>query len=302
MILVTGGAGFIGSHLVERLLSLNYGVRILDDLSSGCRANVPAGAELLVGDVRQEYICHKAVVGCTAVFHLAAMSRSAASVADPDMSVNVMGTQNILQAAHNAGVKRVVYAGSSTYYGSQDGPQWEGMRGHFLNFYGLSKYVGEEMCRIYTSLYSLQCNVLRYFNVYGPRQPESGSYSLVMGTFLKKAALGQPLVIDGDGNQRRDFVHVRDIVEATVQAYTTPYHGATWNVGSGESVSIRALANMISPNQQFGPRRVADAKETLADISRIKRDLGWKPQVTLQEGIEELKKIYGISFHSALHY
>jgi nucleoside-diphosphate-sugar epimerase len=296
-LLVTGGAGFIGSHLTEALLAQSKRVRVLDDLSLGKREWVPPGAEFIEGDIRDPDTCRRACAECEAVFHLAAMSRSAASLDNIDVctSTNVVGTQNLLIAAREAGAQKFIYSGSSTYYGNQPAPHHEDLPGDFLNFYGLSKYVGEEYCLMFDRLYGLPCVVLRYFNVYGPRQPEEGAYALVLGIFLRRAAQGQTLVIHGGGQQSRDFVHVRDVAAANVLAYRNELHGVRVNVGSGTSISIQALADMISDRQEYGPKRVADADVTLADLSRIRRLLEWEPRVSFREGLEELSGLMNVT-------
>lgn len=288
--LVTGGAGFIGSHLVEALVRQGKTVRVLDDLSLGQREWVPSAAEMVEGDIRDLETCRSASKDCDVVFHLAAMSRSAASLDNIEVctSTNILGTQNVLTAAKEAGVKKIVYSGSSTYYGNQPAPHHEDLPGDFLNFYGLSKYVGEEYCLMFDRLYGLPCVVLRYFNVYGPRQPEEGVYALVLGIFLRTAAKGEPLPIHGTGEQRRDFVHVSDVVAANIAASESDVRGMRLNVGSGTTVSVKELADMISPLQQFAPRRVADADVTLADLSRISRVLGWHPRVRFEDGVQQL--------------
>jgi len=296
-LLVTGGAGFIGSHLTEALLAQGTRVRVLDDLSLGQREWVPPSAEFIEGDIRDPDTCRRACADCEAVFHLAAMSRSAASLDNIDVctSTNVVGTQNLLIAAKAAGARKFIYSGSSTYYGNHPAPHHEDLPGDFLNFYGLSKYVGEEYCLMFDRLYGLPCVVLRYFNVYGPRQPEEGAYALVLGIFLRRAAQGQTLVIHGGGQQSRDFVHVRDVAAANILAYRNELHGVRVNVGSGTSISIQALADMISDRQEYGPKRVADADVTLADLSRIRRLLKWEPRVSFREGLEELSGLMNVT-------
>lgn len=289
-VLVTGGAGFIGSHQVEALLESGYKVRALDSLTMGKREWVNSGAEFVEGDIRDLKSCRQAMKGCTGVFHLAAMSRSAASLDNVDIctSNNIIGTQNILTAAREEGVKKVVYAGSSTYYGNQKTPHSEDMRPDFLNFYGLSKYVGEEYCRLFDSMYGVPCNVMRYFNVYGPRLSGEGAYALVMTIFLKQLRAGKPLTIHGEGLQSRDFVHVKDVVRANIMAFESERHGRTYNVGSGSVVTVKELANMMSDNQIHEDRRAGDAETTLADISRIKSELGWEPKISFADGIKQL--------------
>ncbi len=291
-VLVTGGAGFIGSHLSEALLARGYRVRVLDNLSGGQRHWIPPDAEFIAGDIRDAGICQVACEGCDGVFHLAAMSRSAASLNAIEIctSTNVAGTQNLLIAARDQRVPKVVYSGSSTYYGSQPVPHREDMPPDFLNFYGLTKYVGEEYCLMFDRLYGVPSVVLRYFNVYGPRQPEQGAYALVLGIFLRRHLDGLPLVIHGSGLQRRDFVHVADVAEANIRAYESDVRGEVLNIGSGTNISVKELAGMISPLQEYGPPRAGDAAETLADLSRTRARLGWEPRIRFADGLRELEE------------
>jgi UDP-glucose 4-epimerase len=292
-VLVTGGAGFIGSHLAEALLKKNYKVRVLDNLSSGHRAWVPAEAEFVEGDIRHLDDCRKAMQGIQGVFHLAAMSRVAPSLDNIDLATqsNIVGTQNILSAMRETGVKKIVYSGSSTYYGNQPIPHREFETApEFLNFYSLSKHVGSEYCLLFDRLYDMHAIVLRYFNAYGPRQPQEGAYALVLGIFLQRWLKGETLIVHGDGSQRRDFVHVRDIARANIMAFESPLRSKIYNVGCGTNISIKELANMISPDQRHEGSRKGDSKETLADIRRITQDLGWNPEVAFTEGLNEMKQ------------
>ena len=287
---VTGGAGFIGSHLAQRLVSLGHEVRVLDNLSQGRREWVPEAARFFEGDITDLELCRRVVEGAAGVFHLAAMSKVAPSIEDIEFCTrqNVLGTQSVLIAARDAKVRKVVYSGSSTYYGSQPPPQKEDLPPQCLNPYALSKYVGEQYCELFTRLYGLPTVTLRYFNVYGPRQPKVGAYALVLGIFLERLRAGRPLVVHGDGSQRRDFVHVRDVVEANLAAWRSPAKGVALNVGSGENLSIQELADMISPRQERGPRRAGDADVTLADLTRTSKVLGWSPRVAFRDGLAEL--------------
>ena len=289
-VLVTGGAGFIGSHLTEGLLSAGYRVRVMDNLSQGHREWVHGDAEFLEGDITSKDECRQACAGVSGIFHLAAMSRVAPSVDNIEGCTlpNVVGTQNILSAAREAGVRRLVYTGSSTFYGNTAPPHSEDMPSEFLNFYSLTKAVGEQYCFLFDRQYGLSTAVVRYFNVYGPRQPQTGTYALVLGIFLKRLAQGLPLVIHGDGSQRRDFVHVKDAVAATIRVYESDARAEVFNVGSGTNVSIKEIAGMISANQEHAPRRAGDAEITLADITRIRTRLGWEPKISLEEGLREL--------------
>lgn len=289
-VLVTGGAGFIGSHLCEALLGRGYFVRVLDNLSYGRREWVPDGAQFLEGDIRDLERCRTAAAGMDGVFHFAAMSRSGPSQDQIEVCTgsNIVGTQNMLLAARDAGARRFLYSGSSTFYGSRPPPHRETDPPDFLNIYGLTKRVGEQFTLLFDKNFGLSSLVLRFFNVYGPRQPETGPYALVLGIFLERRAEGKPLEIHGDGSQRRDFVHVRDVVAATVLAYESKHRGEIFNVGSGTNISVKELADMISADQIFSSARTGDAQATLADISKIGAKLGWSPEISFAEALKEL--------------
>ena len=291
LMLVTGGAGFIGSHLAERLLDRGYRVRVLDNLVYGRSNWVPREAEFLPGDITDLETCRRACWDVSGVFHAAAMSRAAPSLEAIDACTqqNIVGTQNVLLAAREAGVKKLVYSGSSTYYGNQIAPHREDMQPDLLNFYALSKYTGEEYCRLFERALNFPTIILRYFNVYGMRQPETGTYALVLGIFLRRWRDGLPLEIHGSGDQRRDFIHVRDVAECNIAAYESSSRGAVFNVGSGVNISVKELADRISHNQIYSPRRPGDAEVTLADISRTTAALGWLPRISFADGLEELK-------------
>lgn len=292
-ILVTGGAGFIGSHLVESLVKRNFVVRVLDDLSSGRQEWIHPAAEFIRGDICDLDTCRRACAGITGVFHAAAMSRAGPSLDNINVctQTNIVGTQNILIAARDAGVQKLIYSGSSTYYGNRSSPHREyETPADFLNFYALSKKVGEDYVLLFDKIFGLHGIVLRYFNVYGPRQPQVGAYALVLGIFLKRWANGEPLIIHGDGSQRRDFVHVYDVVRANIMAFESAGHGQIFNVGSGTNISIKELACLISPRQIHEDRRRGDADVTLADIGRIRDALGWTPEIYFENGLQEMIK------------
>jgi UDP-glucose 4-epimerase len=293
LMLVTGGAGFIGSCLAERLLDRGYRVRVLDNLIYGKAKWVPPEAEFIQGDITDLETCRRACSGVIGVFHAAAMSRAAPSLdaIEACTQQNVVGTQNVLLAARSAGVRKLVYSGSSTYYGNQPGPHREVMQPDLLNFYALSKYAGEEYCKLFDRALNFPTIILRYFNVYGVRQPETGAYALVLGIFIRRWRDGLPLEIHGRGDQRRDFIHVRDVADCNIAAYESSLHGAVFNVGSGINVSVKELADRISSNQVFGPRRSGDAEVTLANISQTTAALGWLPRISFADGLEELKTI-----------
>lgn len=293
-VLVTGGAGFIGSHLTAQLLSQGYKVVVLDSLIYGKREWIPKGAQFIHGDIRDMKSCQQAMENVAGVFHCAAMSRAGPSMAQMDWctEVNIKGTYNILSAAKTAGVKKIIYSGSSTYYGNQPVPHREyETPPDFMNIYALSKYTGEQYCLLFDKCFDLPCVILRYFNVYGPRQPEEGAYALVLGIFLRQRSLNQTLTIHG-GKQTRDFIHVNDVVAANIAAFESPVRHVTYNIGSGTTISIQSLADLISSKQQFSSRRAHDADATLADITRAQQELPWTPTVSLKEGLAELMPSY----------
>jgi len=296
-ILVTGGAGFIGSHLCEALLARGYRVRVLDSLIYGNRDWVPAGVEFLQGDIRSLEDCQAAAKDMDGVIHCAAMSRSGPSQEHWDLCTqsNIAGTQNMLLAARGAGLKRFIYSASATRYGSLPPPHVETMAPEFLNIYALTKHSGEAYAMLFDRAFDLPTISLRYFSVYGPRQPWEGAYALVLGIFLERAKRGEVLEIHGDGSQRRDFVHVRDVVAAQIAAYESDLRHQAFNVGSATSISVQELADLISPNQRHAGVRADDSKGTLADISKIRAALGWSPQVSFKDGLEELMRIAGLT-------
>lgn len=293
LVLVTGGAGFIGSHLCEGLIERGYSVRVLDTLEYGRREWLPQDIEFIQGDICDRDACFRAVEGVSGgVFHLAAMSRAGPSLSAIDDCTrrNIIGTQNMLMAASEANIKRFIYAGSATYYGNQPAPHSENLKPDFLNFYALSKYVGEEYALLFDRVLDLPVVVLRYFSVYGRRQPKTGAYALVLGIFLDRWRQGRPLEIHGSGAQRRDFIHVNDVVDCTIAAYESDRRGAVYNVGTGKNISVKEIADLISSNQLHVERRPGDADGTLADISRTCRELGWAPKIGFEEGLSELKR------------
>lgn len=290
--LVTGGAGFIGSHLSNTLISRGHFVRVLDNLSFGDRSKLNNDVELIVGDITNKNDCYKATLGIDGVFHMAAFSRSGPSFDKSEIchKNNVTGTLNLLNAALDNDVKKIIYSGSSTYYGNTVGSQHEGMSGDLLNFYGLTKYIGELYVAQYKRNFGLDYNALRYFNVYGPGQPSEGEYALVLGIFLNRLKKGEKLEIHGSGTQRRDFIHVYDVVEANIRAMESDVTGEIFNIGSGVNHSILEIAKMFPLERFHTERRSGDAEETLAKIDKARRLLDWKPNIPLEKGLNELMK------------
>jgi UDP-glucose 4-epimerase len=296
---VTGGAGFIGSHIADALLKEGYTVHIIDNLSGGKRERVPSGAILHEVDIRNLEEIKPIMAGATVVFHLAALPRVQYSIEHPEETheVNITGTLNVFLAAHAGKVGRVVYSASSSAYGDQSIlPLREDMLPAPLSPYGLQKYVGEQYARVFAEVYGLQTVALRYFNVYGPRLDPNGAYALVIGKFLKQRAEGAAMTITGDGEQTRDFTHVRDVVRANLLAATSPNvgKGEVMNIGAGKNASINRIAELIGGTVEYIPARL-EPKDTLADHTLATRLIGWEPQVTLEEGIAELRTEWGLA-------
>jgi len=296
--LVTGGAGFIGGHLVERLCRDGWRVRVLDDFSTGRESNlapVVSQIELLRGDIRDGELLARALRGVEVVFHEAAMASVPRSVAEPirTHSVNVDGTLGLLEAARHAGVRRVVYAASSSAYGDTPVlPKVESMPANPRSPYALQKYAGEVYCRLYTELYGLETVALRYFNVYGPRQDPKSEYAAVVPKFITACLRGEAPTIFGDGEQTRDFTMVYDAVEANVLAADTPRaSGSVCNVAAGTRTSLNQLYAAIreetgsSAAPHYAPPREGDVRDSLASLERARELLGYRPRVALREGL-----------------
>jgi len=291
-VLVTGGAGFIGSNLVERLIKDGHNVAIIDNLSTGKRDNLHKDAEFFELDISDFDAIKPVFENKDVVFHIAAIPRLTRSIEDPASTFksNVTGTLNVLLAARDGQVMRFVYSASSSAYGFQDKmPLSEDMPAKPLNPYGLSKYIGEELCAQFTNFYGFDTISLRYFNVYGPHMDIEGEYSTVIGKFLRLKAEGKPLTIIGDGKQTRDFTNVKDVVEANVLAsQIAGAGGEVINIGAGDNHSVQEIADIIGGEHVYIPERPGEVRDTLADISKAKRILNWEPRVSLKEGIGEL--------------
>src|SRR5258708_1642786 len=295
---VVGGAGFIGSNLVDELVRLGYDVHVIDNLSGGKRENVNKKAKLHVVDIREPEPLEKALKGARYVFHLAALPRVQYSIENPREThdVNVTGMLNVLIAAEKNKVKRVIYSASSSAYGDQKKmPLREDMPAAPVSPYGLHKYIGEVQCQVWSAVYGLSTVSLRYFNVYGPRLDPSGAYALVIGKFLKLRKEGNPLTVTGDGSQTRDFTHVSDVVRANILAMKSKNvgKGEVMNIGAGRNLSIKKLAELIGGEIKYLPARV-ETHDTLADNKLAKRLIGWTPTMTLEKGIALLLKEWGI--------
>ena len=295
MFLVTGGAGFIGSHLATALLGGGHDVRIVDNLTTGLRANVPAGAEFIEGDLTDPAIAAAAAAGCEVVLHQAAVASVPLSISEPRVShdANINGTFNVLMAARDAGVRRVVFAASSAVYGnSPELPKVEDMPVDPCSPYALQKMVGESYGRLFTQLYGLETVAIRYFNVFGPRQHPSSPYSGVLSLFIRAALSGQAATIYGDGEQTRDFTYIDDIVDGVTRAVVAPdASGQVINVATGGSVSLNeawaTLGRILGPlpTPSYGPPREGDVRHSRADIAKAERLLGFRPRVSFESGL-----------------
>ncbi len=297
MYLVTGGAGFIGSHTVALLRERGTAVRVLDDLSSGSRANlVGLGAELLVGCVSDPTAVLAAMRGCSHVVHLAAIPGVSASVDDPARSdlVNVNGTVTVFQAARRAGVRRVVYASSCAVYGQTEGRTvLEGDSLRPASPYAAAKAADELYGAVFTETMGLPCVGLRYQNVYGPKQDPSGPYAAVIPRFVELALRGEPLPIHGDGEQSRDFVSVHDVARANLAAATAPAAQGVYNVGTGRRTTVNQIARLVleaiptTAGVEHHPPRQGDIRHMLSDPSKAERDLGWTDEVDFERAMAE---------------
>lgn len=294
---VTGGAGFIGSHLVEEVLRRGHAVRVVDNFSTGRRENLPASGpvEVIEGDIADPAVARRAAAGVSVVLHQAAIPSVPRSIEDPAAShrANVEGTLQVLLAARDAKVRRVVFAGSSSVYGNAAVlPKREDMRPHPLSPYALQKWVGEEYCRLFTELYGLETVVTRYFNVFGPRQNPGSPYSGVISLFVDAMLAGKSPQIHGDGQQTRDFTYVDDVVQGVLLAAERPdVSGRVLNVAAGGRVSLLDLVHALQAILQttvdpiLGPPRAGDVRDSVADISEAKRLLGFAPQTPFADGL-----------------
>ncbi|MBF0144174.1 MAG: SDR family oxidoreductase [Magnetococcales bacterium] len=294
--LVTGGAGFIGSHLCEALLSRGHTVLLVDDFSTGREKNLATFA------AHPDFVCHRVDIldreslgplfeGVDWVFHLAGMADIVPSIEDPEryFQVNVQGTLNVLEAARRAGCGRLVYAASSSSYGipeSYPTPESAPIRPQYP--YALTKRMGEEMVLHWAQCYRMPAVSLRLFNVYGPRSRTTGAYGAVFGVFLAQKIHGKPFTVVGDGSQSRDFTYVTDVVNAFVLAAASSVSGEVFNVGSGAHQSVRRLVELLGGEVVHIPKRPGEPEITFADTTRIRELLGWRPEVAFADGVARM--------------
>lgn len=292
--LVTGGAGFIGSNLVDKLVELGHEVVVIDNESAESNEQFYWNdkAQNYKYDIRDYVNTRPLYDGVDFVFHLAAESRIQPAIENPieAVSLNSVGTCTVLQCSREAVVKRVMYSSTSSGYGMNQSPNVETQPDDCLNPYSVSKVNGEKLCKMYTSLYGLPTIAFRYFNVYGERQPIRGQYAPVIGIFLRQRAAGEPLTIVADGNQRRDFTYVGDVVNANILAATTEVDsdafGQVYNVGNGTNYSINQIARMINhPSVNISPRP-GEARVSLANNQKLRKTFGWEPTIKVEDWIK----------------
>lgn len=299
--LVTGGAGFIGANLVKMLVEQNHEVIVVDNYAGGKKEErINPKAEYIELDIRDYQKLNEVCAGgFDGIFHLAALPRVSYSMEQPieTHNTNVNGTLNVLVCAKVNNIKRVVFSSSAAVYGDQEKfPVEESFLPNPMSPYGLHKQIGEQYCALFSMAYGLETVSLRYFNVYGPYFDPEGAYALVVGKFVDQRKNNQPMTICGDGEYYRDYVHVMDIARANLMAMSgdSVGKGEVINIGSGESCSVNELAELIGgPTVNIEPR-AGDPRKTEADISRAKKLLDWEPEVSLEEGIAELKREFGV--------
>lgn len=292
--LVTGGAGFIGSHIVDKLIELGHEVIVIDNESAESNEEFywNNNAKNYKYDIRDYEKTRPLYDGVDYVFHFAAEARIQPAILNPieAVSINAVGTCTVLQCAREAGVKRVMYSSTSSAYGTNKIPNVETQSDDCLNPYSVSKVSGEKLCKMYYELYGLPTISFRYFNVYGERQPLRGQYAPVIGIFLRQRAAGEPLTIIGDGEQRRDFTYVGDVVNANIMAAITEvdssYFGQVYNVGTGTNYSVNEVSEMISENTVNIPPRIGETRLSLANNNKLRTVFGWEPTMNLKSWIE----------------
>ena len=291
--IVTGGAGFIGSHIVEQLKKLDHMVVVIDnEYSDNDNFHWRKDTLNVNIDITDYKALKKAFTGADYIFHCAAEARIGPAIENPvnALNINTIGTCNVLQCAREVGAKKVLYSSTSSGYGLNEAPNVETQPDDCLNPYSVSKIAGEKLCKMYTDLYGLKTIVFRYFNVFGERAPRKGQYAPVTGIFLRQKAAGEPLTIVGDGEQRRDYIYVKDVANANVMAAISnpddDAYGQVYNVGSGKNYSVNEIASFISDDTINIPPRIGEARNSLANIDKIKKTFAWKPEVDVEQWIK----------------
>ena len=289
---VTGGAGFIGSHMVDRLLAEGFAVRVIDDLSGGHAANLAhlegeSSLSVDFSDIRTLEPTSSVFGGARFVLHFAGIGDVVPSIEQPVdyMSVNVQGTVRVLEASRHHGAQRLVYAASSSCYGLATTPTSEDHPIDCRYPYALSKHLGELAVMHWGRVYGLPVNSIRVFNAYGVRSRTTGAYGAVFGVFLRQKIAGRPFTVVGDGTQRRDFLYVTDVADAFFRACTTPHTARIWNLGAGAPQTVNRLVELLGGTVEYVPKRPGEPDCTWADIARIRDDLGWTPTVPFEDGV-----------------
>ena len=292
--LVTGAAGFIGSHLVEELLKIGHTVTAIDnEYADNENFHWNDNSYNIRADITDYKSMKNVFTNVDYVFHCAAESRIGPAIENPinAVDINAKGTCTVLQCAREAGVKKVMYSSTSSGYGMNPSPNVETQLDDCLNPYSVSKIAGEKLCKMYTDLFDLPTVIFRYFNVYGERAPRKGQYAPVIGIFQRQKEAGESLTIVGDGEQRRDFVYVKDVARANIMAAISnadpKVYGQVYNVGSGVNLSVNEIADMISDNTVNIPPRIGEARNSLANIDKIEKTFGWNPQMNVEKWIKE---------------
>ena len=291
--IVTGGAGFIGSHIVEKLKRLDHMVVVVDnEYSDNDNFHWRKDTLNVNIDITDYKALKKAFTGADYIFHCAAEARIGPAIENPvnALNINTMGTCNVLQCAREVGAKKVLYSSTSSGYGLNEAPNIETQPDDCLNPYSVSKIAGEKLCKMYTDLYGLNTIIFRYFNVFGERAPRKGQYAPVTGIFLRQKAAGEPLTIVGDGEQRRDYIYVKDVANANIMAAISnpdeDAYGQVYNVGSGKNYSVNEIASFISDDTINIPPRIGEARNSLANIDKIQKTFAWKPEVDVEQWIK----------------
>ncbi len=295
--IVTGGAGFIGSHMVDLLLKKNHEVRVIDDLSGGQKKNIKhhvknKNLKFLKKNINNINSKHYFFKNVDHVYHFAGKGDIVPSIEDPNsyFVTNIIGTSKILEACYKNKIKRFVYAASSSCYGIAKSPTDEKHPINPLYPYALSKYMGEKIMFHWGNLYNLEVNSIRIFNTYGKRVKTTGVYGAVFGVFFRQALSKKALTIVGDGNQKRDFLHVKDAAEAFYALNNSKYKNQIYNLGAGNPIKIKTLAKLICDKQIKIPKRPGEPEVTFANIKKIKRDLNWSPKIRFEEGVKDMLK------------
>ena len=295
--IITGGAGFIGSNLTDHLVRIGHKVIVIDNFVSGKKTNLShhkkKNVKIIKIDISKSKNLYKYFKGADYIFHLAGLAEIIPSIKNPKkyFDNNVIGSLNVVEAAKKAKVKKFIYAASSSCYGTPKSfPTSEKSKIDLKHPYAVTKYMGEELIMKYASIFKMPNISFRFFNVYGPRLNTSGQYSAVIANFLSQMKTKKPLTIVGNGKQTRDFIHVDDLVNAFIKVIKSNLANKIYNLGSGKKNSINTIAKIFGGKRKFIPNRPGEPKNSLANISKAKKEINWKPKITIEEGIKRLIK------------